>query len=152
MAIALYRLKPLIDSTTTPDPTWDNTRAATFSYLEITMGTMASCLPTLRPLIVKLLPSVRDLSHRHDKHLDSDPYTADSRDSTVVPISKQTSKHSTPTATQDATDAIIRDIEFGGGTHHHSGRVKQDLGYHVAIASNGPHGAAAPADGRTGMM
>jgi hypothetical protein len=40
----------------TSDPTWDNEAAATWSILELNMGIVCSCLPTLRPLVTRIVP------------------------------------------------------------------------------------------------
>jgi len=54
--ISLVRLSSLKQATNTSDPTWDNTDAATWSYLELSMAILAACLPTLRPLAIKFIP------------------------------------------------------------------------------------------------
>lgn len=38
------------------DPTWDNTDAAVWSFIELSIGVLAACLPTLRPLFALILP------------------------------------------------------------------------------------------------
>lgn len=40
------------------DPTWDNVDAATFSFLEVSVGIIAVCLPTLRPMLVQVMPAL----------------------------------------------------------------------------------------------
>jgi hypothetical protein len=54
-AISIYRIQTLRIASTTQDPTWDNAGAATWSFLELTVGVLAACLPTLRPIFVKTL-------------------------------------------------------------------------------------------------
>lgn len=40
----------------TGDATWDNTDAAVWSYIELTIGVLAASLPTLKPLFALMLP------------------------------------------------------------------------------------------------
>ncbi|KAF6823623.1 integral membrane protein [Colletotrichum musicola] len=54
--ISTLRIRTLRVAADTQDPYWDNVDAATWSFLEITIGILAACLPTLRPLFVTLLP------------------------------------------------------------------------------------------------
>ncbi|TQN65062.1 Satratoxin biosynthesis SC1 cluster protein 4, partial [Colletotrichum shisoi] len=54
--ISVYRLRTLRVAAHTEDPYWDNVDAATWSFLEVTIGILAACLPTLRPIFVTLLP------------------------------------------------------------------------------------------------
>jgi Fungal rhodopsin domain len=50
------RLSALKTATGLSDPTWNNTDAATWSYLELSTAILAACLPTLRPLAIKFIP------------------------------------------------------------------------------------------------
>lgn len=52
--IRLISLKKIADST---DPTYDNVGAATWSAIECNTGIICACLPTLRPLLSKILPN-----------------------------------------------------------------------------------------------
>jgi len=54
--ISIVRLSTLEAAATSSDSTWDNTEAALWSYLELTIAIMASCLPTLRPFMAKFFP------------------------------------------------------------------------------------------------
>ncbi|KAK1980095.1 hypothetical protein LZ30DRAFT_146319 [Colletotrichum cereale] len=54
--ISAFRIKTLRVAAQTEDPFWDNVDAATWSFLEVTIGILAACLPTLRPIFVALLP------------------------------------------------------------------------------------------------
>ncbi|KAK2042612.1 hypothetical protein LZ31DRAFT_555905 [Colletotrichum somersetense] len=54
--ISAFRIKTLRVAAQTQDPFWDNVDAATWSFLEVTIGILAACLPTLRPIFVALLP------------------------------------------------------------------------------------------------
>ncbi|KAK4235415.1 hypothetical protein C8A03DRAFT_36729 [Achaetomium macrosporum] len=55
-AVSIYRIKTLSAAARSTDPTWDNVDAATFSFLELSVGVIAVCLPTLRPILVHAMP------------------------------------------------------------------------------------------------
>jgi hypothetical protein len=71
-AIAIYRIRTLHAAAVATDPTWDNVGAATFSFLELTIGVVAVCLPTLRPTLAasmpRLLNSVRSKKNGYLPH------------------------------------------------------------------------------------
>ncbi|ROV94087.1 hypothetical protein VMCG_08265 [Cytospora schulzeri] len=54
--ISVYRMQTLRVAAHTGDPTWDNTNAAVWSYIELAIGVLAASLPTLKPLFARLLP------------------------------------------------------------------------------------------------
>ncbi|KDN66580.1 hypothetical protein CSUB01_10139 [Colletotrichum sublineola] len=54
--ISAFRIKTLRVAAQTQDPFWDNVDAATWSFLEVTIGILAACLPTLRPIFVAIFP------------------------------------------------------------------------------------------------
>ncbi|KAI1256632.1 hypothetical protein MGN70_001757 [Eutypa lata] len=56
--ISILRLRTLSVAAETDDPTWDNVDAAIWSFLELSIGVTVSCLPTLRPLLVKITPNL----------------------------------------------------------------------------------------------
>jgi hypothetical protein len=54
--ISILRLHALKVAVETTDPTWDDEAAATWPTLELNMGIVCSCLPTLRPLMTRIVP------------------------------------------------------------------------------------------------
>lgn len=54
--ISVYRITTLKAAADSTDPTWENTNAAVWSILEVTIGILAACLPTLKPLFAMILP------------------------------------------------------------------------------------------------
>ncbi|KAH6675345.1 hypothetical protein F5X68DRAFT_246505 [Plectosphaerella plurivora] len=54
--ITIVRIRTLRQAAETSDPNWNNVDAATWSFLELTIAIVAACLPTLRPIFVKLVP------------------------------------------------------------------------------------------------
>lgn len=57
-AVSIYRIRTLAAAAKSTDPTWDNVDAATFSFLELSVGVIAICLPTLRPILVHTMPRI----------------------------------------------------------------------------------------------
>jgi hypothetical protein len=49
-------MKTLRVASASTDPTWDNTDAAVWSFIELSIGVLAACLPTLRPLFALAFP------------------------------------------------------------------------------------------------
>ncbi|KAF5724170.1 integral membrane protein [Fusarium mundagurra] len=54
--ISIIRIRTLKTAASTKDPNWDNVDAAIWSFLEVTLAIISSCLPTLRPLFSKIMP------------------------------------------------------------------------------------------------
>ncbi|KAK1833848.1 hypothetical protein QBC39DRAFT_345368 [Podospora conica] len=54
-AISVIRIQYLKLS---PDVTWDNVESSCWSITELCSGIICACLPTLRPLLIKLVPSM----------------------------------------------------------------------------------------------
>lgn len=56
--MSILRLQSLVAISNSPDPTYDNPPAATWSSIETNIGIICSCLPCLRPLVSRYLPDV----------------------------------------------------------------------------------------------
>ncbi|KAL4728223.1 hypothetical protein ACLX1H_004965 [Fusarium chlamydosporum] len=56
--ISIYRIRTLKTAAATKDPNWDNVDAAIWSFIEVTNAIIAACLPTLRPLMSRLMPQI----------------------------------------------------------------------------------------------
>jgi hypothetical protein len=54
--ISILRLHTLKVAVETTDPTWDDEAAATWSILELNTGIVCSCMPTLKPLVTRIIP------------------------------------------------------------------------------------------------
>jgi len=63
-AVSIYRIRTLHSAAKSTDPTWDNVDAATFSFLELTVGVIAICLPTIRPILAAAMPAIFDSLRR----------------------------------------------------------------------------------------
>ncbi|KAK3308461.1 uncharacterized protein B0T15DRAFT_392688 [Chaetomium strumarium] len=55
-AVSIYRIKTLREAAKTRDATWHNVNAAIFSFLELSVGVITVCLPTLRPVLRRAWP------------------------------------------------------------------------------------------------
>jgi hypothetical protein len=55
--ISIVRLRSLVRVSNSKDPTYDNPPAAAASAVEVNVGIITACLPSLRPLLSALLPS-----------------------------------------------------------------------------------------------
>lgn len=55
--VSIYRLFTLRSGVISDDPTWDNVSAAIWSMVELSVSIIASTLPTLRPLLARVLPA-----------------------------------------------------------------------------------------------
>ncbi|KAH7123202.1 hypothetical protein EDB81DRAFT_665771 [Dactylonectria macrodidyma] len=56
--ISIIRIQTLKIAASTKDPNWDNVDAAIWSFLELSIAIIATCLPTLRPIFSKIMPRV----------------------------------------------------------------------------------------------
>ncbi|KAK7177430.1 hypothetical protein PSPO01_16522 [Paraphaeosphaeria sporulosa] len=56
--VSILRLRSLVKISNSSDPTYDNPSAATWSSVETNIGIICSCLPCLRPLVLRLMPGV----------------------------------------------------------------------------------------------
>jgi hypothetical protein len=56
--ISVYRMFTLRAGVISQDPSWENIGAAIWSCVELNVSIIASTLPTLRPLIVRILPGI----------------------------------------------------------------------------------------------
>ncbi|KAJ4389543.1 hypothetical protein N0V93_007013 [Gnomoniopsis smithogilvyi] len=54
--ISVYRITTLRAAAAAEDSTWDNVDAAVWSLIELVIGVLAACLPTLKPLFAMIMP------------------------------------------------------------------------------------------------
>jgi len=65
--ISVYRMFTLKAGVISLDPSWENIGAAIWSCIELNVSIIASTLPTLRPLIARILPGIGLSSARNDR-------------------------------------------------------------------------------------
>ncbi|KAJ1329646.1 hypothetical protein MN608_06382 [Microdochium nivale] len=65
--ISVYRMLTLKAGVISQDPSWDNIGAAIWSCIELNISIIASSLPTLRPLVARLLPGIGLSSAHNDR-------------------------------------------------------------------------------------
>jgi hypothetical protein len=67
--VSILRLQSLISFAKTSNPTWDQTDVISWSNIEINVGIMCACMPSLRVILVRMFPKVlgtsTGVSHGH---------------------------------------------------------------------------------------
>lgn len=104
--ISIVRLSTLDAAATSSDSTWDNTEAALWSYLELTIALMAACLPTLRPFMARFFPKFINTVGPVVQNRPEVPTWGGTGGDPKTPVG-QYSKVS------DSTDALYADPEIG---------------------------------------
>lgn len=67
--VSILRLKSVIKfSYSTNNATWDFTDVGIWSDIEINVSIICLCLPSLRLLMVRLFPRLRESTHRYHEH------------------------------------------------------------------------------------
>lgn len=56
--VSILRLQSLLQFANSKNPTWDNLAVTTWSTIEINVGIICACMPSLRVLLVRFLPKV----------------------------------------------------------------------------------------------
>lgn len=69
--ISIVRLESLVVFLSTDDIAWNNGMAAIWSCVEMNTGILCSCLPTLRPHIARIFPSLSQSTRRQLSELSS---------------------------------------------------------------------------------
>ncbi|KZL78777.1 integral membrane protein [Colletotrichum tofieldiae] len=117
--ISAFRIKTLRVAAQTEDPYWDNVDAATWSFLEVTIGILAACLPTLRPIFVTLLPRLFNGSTfqakskgRPSRYIN--PYGHASESNKVVGVRHGLGRHQPLSSTERLNNQIRDEIELSG--------------------------------------
>jgi hypothetical protein len=72
--ISIVRLFTLRSAINTTDPTWDNVPTSYWTIIELNSGILCASLPTLRPLIRKVVPGLHD--HSEDPYKQSSALSA----------------------------------------------------------------------------
>ncbi|KAK1579258.1 uncharacterized protein LY79DRAFT_348289 [Colletotrichum navitas] len=125
--ISAFRIKTLRVAAQTQDPFWDNVDAATWSFLEVTIGILAACLPTLRPIFVALLPRLFDGSSFHSRskgQTASEPSRVQGR--------HELGRHLPLSSTERLNHQIQNDIEMSGSEPDRAPE------YTVSVSSGSP--------------
>lgn len=56
--VSIIRLQSLVSLRSTSNPTWDYTSPTDWSVIEINVGLICCCLPTLRLIVVRIFPTL----------------------------------------------------------------------------------------------
>lgn len=54
--ISVIRLESLISFSTSDNPTWDNLKVSQWSTIEVNVGIICACMPTLRLILLRMFP------------------------------------------------------------------------------------------------
>lgn len=64
--VSIMRLQSLVYFAKTSNPTWDNLAVSRWSTVEINVGIICACMPSLRVLLVRLFPKLLGTSQHSD--------------------------------------------------------------------------------------
>jgi len=62
--VSIIRLRSLIHFAASTNPTWDYLSVSMWSTIEINVGIVCACMPSLRILLVRVFPKLRGTSNR----------------------------------------------------------------------------------------
>ncbi|KAI0571367.1 hypothetical protein Ptr902_00896 [Pyrenophora tritici-repentis] len=114
--VSILRLHSLVAISNSPDPTYDNPAAATWSSVEANVGIICACLPILRPLVTQWFP--RAFTSRHPSQFSRPPNaTYGSRRSSKLPRTKESFAMNTSRTTRTAASDEARDIQVVTDIH-----------------------------------
>lgn len=73
--ISIVRLQTLITFANSSNPSWDNLRVSQWSTIEVNVGIICACMPTLRLILVKLFPALTSTTRNYGTNQSwGDPY------------------------------------------------------------------------------
>ena len=65
--ISMFRLRFLVVFTSGINPTWDQTDVVNWSNIEICVGILCGCMPTMRVMLTRAFPRILDSTKRHSQ-------------------------------------------------------------------------------------
>ncbi|KAK1961832.1 hypothetical protein LY78DRAFT_587835 [Colletotrichum sublineola] len=133
--ISAFRIKTLRVAAQTQDPFWDNVDAATWSFLEVTIGILAACLPTLRPIFVAIFPRLfNGSSYQMKSKGNPSQYTSNyGHGSERVPATRHGLGRHLPLSSTERLDRQRQtDVEFSGS------ELDRAPEYTVSVSSGSP--------------
>lgn len=63
--MSIVRLQSLVNFSNSSNPTWDNLRVSQWSTIEVNVGIICACMPTLRLILLKIFPSMSSTSRNY---------------------------------------------------------------------------------------
>ncbi|KAH7327466.1 CFEM domain-containing protein [Rhexocercosporidium sp. MPI-PUGE-AT-0058] len=122
--VSIIRLQSLISFAKSNNPTWDNLPVSVWSTVEISIGMICTCMPTLRLLLVRLFPKIMgstQLSRTGNNYYNSTHgHTANGGNISVV---RPTGRSADETDTETNDGAIRYQQSY---TVHHDDQWDQD--------------------------
>lgn len=136
--ISIIRIPTLSTASKTQDGTWDNVDAAIWSFLELTIAILATCLPTLRPIFVKIMPRIFGNSSRggpsnrpsgagYDSRYPQPGTGRTTNGSTWLRSRVERSRRSVNSVLKNSDST--EELGVGPGWTNRSGNTEDDLGY-----------------------
>lgn len=69
--VSILRLQSLVLFVDSSNPSWDFTGVSDWSAVEINVGIICTCMPTMRLMIVRIFPALGDGTSRNQKYYQS---------------------------------------------------------------------------------
>lgn len=63
--VSIVRLQSLVNFSNSSNPTWDNLRVSQWSTIEVNVGIICACMPTLRLILLKIFPSLSSTTRNY---------------------------------------------------------------------------------------
>jgi hypothetical protein len=136
-AVSIYRIKTLRAAARTKDATWHNVNAAIFSFLELSVGVITVCLPTLRPVLRRAWPRAFGhalRSYTNGQSGDGSTAGSPSRNSIRREESRASAAKATTLRNSDSTEGLRFE-------HHISSRLEHDIEFGEMSPSESNPGA-----------
>jgi hypothetical protein len=144
-AVSIYRVKTLRTAIDTLDPMYDNVDAATWSFLELTTGVLAACLPTLRPIFIAAMPGLFGASGHRNLNRTGQSTHGYGQNTAKQYASQNSSSHGSGKqfrikelefdSNRGGSSSGEEDLEFGGLKHPGRPNVKGGAVYSVSVVA-----------------
>ncbi|PVH68237.1 putative integral membrane protein [Cadophora sp. DSE1049] len=130
--VSVLRLHSLYIVSVSTDITWDNTQAAVWSIIEVTVGIICASMPAMKPVISRLFPRLLSSNRSHQPTMLSQGRSYNFRSAfnhTAVRLTEVDLEHQTVTRVE---------VELDGNTarERDGGRVVEDDGREIFITTS----------------
>jgi hypothetical protein len=116
--VSIVRLQALVTFAESSNATWDNFPVSLWSTVEINVGIMCTCMPTLRLILVRLFPALGGSSYAKGyyntggagaggAHVSGSRMTRTSQKRTLVGNLTSRSNHTTTVQPGDSSDTVL---------------------------------------------
>lgn len=66
--VSIVRLQSLVSFANSDNPTWDNLRVSQWSTIEVNVGIICACMPTLRLILLRVFPALSSTVRNYGGH------------------------------------------------------------------------------------